>query len=105
MGVQEKEGERREWALGNQRRAKSHSVASVEFMQPHDSSKQTAQLLVLVPTSTLRSLHCQLCRQVQISPLPFHAQVSLLHAKGICSQLADRVACDLSLVSLLFMTL
>lgn len=105
MGVQEKEGERREWALGNQRRAKSHSVASVEFMQPHDSSKQTAQLLVSVPTSTLHSLHCQLCRQVQISPLPFHAQVSLLHAKDICSQLADRVACDLSLVSLLFMTL
>lgn len=102
MGVQEKEEERREWALGNQRRTKSHFVASVEFKQPHDSSKETARLLVSVPTSTLRSLHCQLCRQVQISPLPHCAQVSLLHAKDICSQLADSVACDLSFVSLFF---
>ena len=102
MGVQEKEGERREWALGNQRRTKSHSVASVEFMQPPDSSKQTARLLVSVPTSTLHSLHGQLCRQVQVSPLPHYAQVSLLHAKGICSQLVDSVACDLSFVYLFF---
>ena len=102
MGVQEKEGERRAWALGNQRRTKSHSVASVEFKQPHDSSKETARLLVSVPTPTLHSLHCQLCRQVQIPPLPHYAQVSLLHAKDICSQLADSVACDLSFVSLFF---
>lgn len=53
MGVQGMRVEGREWALGNRSRAKSHSVGSMEFVQPHESSKQTAWLFILAPISVL----------------------------------------------------